>query len=385
MSRITPALALLLLVAPACASGGRGAHSGHGDDGARAPVVVVPVFTVAPPPPPPPPPQAPTAPSLAPAANPACVLTANDIELPRSVPLHVEESAPFFRVDKAKALEVRLASPHSTVRASRSNLEIIGHVKLSDVPVRLRSGALVDGYLRVNHGALRDGNPAHLELEVAPPWFLTPVKAPVLPVGCDDVALARETPRGDVLLRGKRVDLRLGAPIAVRATPGGPVVATIWLPKPDPGDLEPSVDIYEIERRGELVRVRVEWDETDVEGWVSRRDVSPHAEENMVMGLLGSLDGDSATIALASEATLLVHTGGRVVGVGAARPGTFPCVKPANADAREIELDFHGPFGGLGLGGIGAGPGSGPQPAAVKLFVVPVRGEACVESTAKSR
>jgi hypothetical protein len=375
MSRPVAALALLVLAAPACASSG---HGSAADDGARPPAVVVPAFTVAPPPPPPAPPPALATPGIEPAANPACTLTANDVSLAHAISLHVEDSAPFFHVDEAKAIEVRLASPRSTARASRSDLEIIGHVQLSELHVRLRSDALVHGYLRVNHATLRDGDPTHLQLVVDTPWFLRPVAEPVVPVACDDIALARDIAHTDALFRGKQVDLRLGAPIAVRATAGGPVVATIELPRRDIDSHVRSVDAHEMERRGAQVRIRIEWEATDVEGWVSGRDVSPHVESDLMMGLLGALGHGGATIALASDAPLHVRTGGRVVRVGTARPGTFECRKPASADAREIELDSEGPFGGWGGLGFG-GPGSGPQPAEAKLFVVPGRGEACVE------
>lgn len=360
---------LVLLLVPACATGSNAAET------TPAPVIVVPRVTPAPPPPPPAPPPAPVALPLEPAVSPACVLTANDIEPIRGIALRVDDSAPFFWVDKAKTLEVRLASPRSTVRASRSDLEIIGHTKLSDLPVRLRADTLIDGYLRVHHAALRDGDPAHLELEVEPPWFVTPVKPPVVPVTCDEIAIAREPGRTDTLLRGKQVDLREGVKIALRAQPGGPVVATLMLPKTDPGGPEPIIDVYEIARRGEQVHVRVEWDQTDVEGWVSRRDVMPHADLNM-MGLLGALGGTSATIALASDAPLLVHSAGRVLRVGTARSGKLPCAKRQRADAGEIELDFNGPFGGFGFGGLGVGSGS-PAPAEAKLVVAPTRGETC--------
>src|SRR5690606_12387172 len=100
-------------------------------ESARAPALVVPSSTVepsAPPPAPPPPPDTPDARSLAPAPNPACVLTESDIELADDLSLRVEESAPFLHVREAKKLEVRLASPRSTVPASRSDLDVVGHV-----------------------------------------------------------------------------------------------------------------------------------------------------------------------------------------------------------------------------------------------------------------
>lgn len=369
-------LVLAVVVGSACATRG---PRGGGDDGAPPPALVVPTFRVAPPPPPPRPPAPLAVPSLEPAANPACVLTSTGGELASSVPLRVEDSAPFFHVGETKALEVRLASPRSTARASRSDLEIIGHVKLSDLPVQLRSGALVDGYLRVHHATLRDGDPAHLAMVVKPPWFVKPVKEPVLPVTCDDIALARRTGAME-LFRSKPVALRAGSPIAVRAAPNGAVVATITLPSPDPDFPDLGIDAYELERRGEQVRVLVEWDQADVEGWVSRRDVSRSVESTMGM-LLGSLHGEGSKVALTSEAPLLVRTSGRVVRVGTAKPGAFPCRKPVSAEAREIELDSDGPFAGLGL----AGPGAGPQPAEAKLFVAPARGETCEELGASDR
>lgn len=335
------------------------------------PPIVVPTFTMAPPPPAPPP--APPVATLDPAPQPVCVLTAHDVELARSMPLRVEDSAPFLHLDQARTVEVRLASPRSTARASRSDLDVVGHVKLSDVPVRPRSDALVDGWLRVRHAALRDGDPARLQLEVATPWFVKPVKEPVVAVTCDDISIASEIERPDPPA-GKAVDLREGVRIDLRASPGGPVVATLSIPKPEPDEAHELIETYQVERRGEQVRVRIEGDGTDVEGWVSRRDVVSPPAQNL-LGMLGAMSRRRGAVALTGEAPLLVRTNGRMVRVGTARPGTLPCGRSqAAAGAGAIVLDLLSPFAEL----FGT-PTEETTPVAAELLVAPVNGETCVD------
>jgi hypothetical protein len=329
---------------------------------------------------------------LKPAENPACVFTETDIDLAASLPLRVDDSPPFVYVGKGRKVEVRLASPRSTAAVSNDDRDLIGDVSLADVVVRPKATELVDGFVRVRQAHLKPlaATGGRYLLAYSLPSHVKAEHESKVEVSCGQVALAKSS--GPSRSGSKPIYLRTGAPIALRSTPGGTKTATILLPKPSGDMVLLSAHAAEVERKGSDVKIVVRGNDSDVEGWVSSKDLAK-PPTRASMGLLGMLGGAGLgtdgpkELTVTRETPLYARRGTRVVRVGTVRSGALTCAS-AKVDAGEIAVDLEGGWGFGRLGGLGL-LGSGEvigglgsvrvaEEEHVTVFVKPTAGESCV-------
>ena len=335
-------------------------------------------------------PKEPEIPALKPAENATCVFAENDIELAASLPLRVDDSPPFVYVGRGRKVEVRLAGPRSTASIANDDRDLIGHVSLGDVTVRPKSSDLVDGFVRVRQAHLKplSGASGRYVLGYELPSHVRAEHESHVEVSCGDVSLARSTGAPRPPAASKPIHLQTGAPIALRSTPGGPKVATILLPKPSPNAVMLSAHADEVERKGADVKIVMRGNGTDVEGWISSKDLAkpPSSSSMGLLGLIGSGAGENGPkeLAVSRETPLYARRGARVVRVGTVRSGTLTCV-PSKGETNEVAVDLEGAWGGafgglLGSGEIIGGLGSmrGAEEEHVTVFVKPAAGETCL-------
>lgn len=336
------------------------------------------------------PPKEPEIPALKPAENATCVFSETDIDLAASLPLRVDDSPPFVYVGKGRKVEVRLASPRSTASIANDDRDLIGNVSLGDVTVRPKSTELVDGFVRVRQAHLKplSGATGRYVLGYDLPSHVKAEHDSHVEVSCGDVALARSTGSSGSSFGFVSVELRTGIAIPLRATPGGPVVARIELPKSNGSFAILNPHVAQLERKGADVKISLRGNATDIEGWITAKDLAKPTPSDLV-GVLGAGMGFPVQKALAvtRDTPIYARYGSRVVRVGTAKQGDLTCADKNDAGPGEVSLALDGAWGGFGgLGGLGGLDGIGglgsarPRDAEVPVtvFVKPTAGETCV-------
>ncbi len=203
--------------------------------------------------------------------------------------------------------------------------DLIGEVKLAEVAVRPRTATLVDGWIGISRARAKEVTGGSMRLAIEPPERIRIASVPDVTMACSDLSPILQSPGSEP--RQKPLEVIVpspGARSALRVVPGGPVVGELLATTKEDGDSLQTLEI--VERRGQMIKIRVAGESTWIEAWAASRGAG--SSSGVVGGVLGGIFGGDATGAekrplyvCKDDVPLYVRDGGVTVRVGTARAG----------------------------------------------------------------